>query len=94
MPTQAAKMEAYEVAERVMSVFSLLGSFIILTTFLCWEEFRKPINRLIFFATFGNVAANIATLISTSALPTRNPKLPLAFCQFQGVLIQWQVAIQ
>jgi len=83
--------EAYEVAERVMSVFSLIGSFIILTTFICWEEFRKPINRLIFFATFGNVAANIATLISTSALPSINSGTPKAFCTLQGVLIQWSV---
>lgn len=89
MPDMAAKMEAYEVAERVMSGFSLLGSFIILLTFLCWKEFRKPINRLIFFATFGNVAANIATLISTSALRRVHPNAPMALCQFQGVLIQW-----
>ncbi|KAF2202894.1 family A G protein-coupled receptor-like protein [Delitschia confertaspora ATCC 74209] len=82
-------MEAYELAERVMSIFSLLGSFIILTTFLCWHEFRKPINRLIFFATFGNVAANIATLISTSSLRRIHPNAPIALCQFQGVLIQW-----
>jgi hypothetical protein len=46
------------------------------------------INRLVFYATWGNIMANIATLISTSGMPDNLLELtPL--CEFQGVLIQW-----
>jgi hypothetical protein len=46
------------------------------------------INRLVFYATWGNIMANIATLISTSGMPDNALELtPL--CEFQGVLIQW-----
>jgi hypothetical protein len=54
-----------------------------------WHYFRKPINRLVFFASFGNLMANIATLISTSAIPRNPGEAPSALCQFQGILIQW-----
>ena len=43
------------VIERVSSVFSLVGIVFILTTFLLAHSFNKPINRLVFFATFGNL---------------------------------------
>lgn len=80
---------AIEVATRATSVLSLLGSFFILGTFLACPYFRKPINRLIFYATFGNILVNIATLISTSALPLPGALKISQLCEFQGVLIQW-----
>ena len=46
------------------------------------------INRLVFYATWGNILANVATLISTSGIPTDGQALN-ALCEFQGVLIQW-----
>jgi hypothetical protein len=76
---------AITVSERTMSVLSLAGSLFIMATFLKWEYFRKPINRLVFYASFGNVMANVATLISTSALSSPFS----ALCEFQGILVQW-----
>ncbi|KAF2709525.1 hypothetical protein K504DRAFT_276447 [Pleomassaria siparia CBS 279.74] len=77
-----------KVAERTMSCLSLLGSLFIMVTFIRWRYFRKPINRLVFFASFGNVCANVATLISIDALPKYQGHLT-SLCEFQGVLIQW-----
>jgi hypothetical protein len=72
-----------------MSILSLLGSCYIISTFLTFSFYRKPINRLVFFATWGNIMANIATLISTSSIP-HNENAPLsALCELQAVLIQW-----
>ncbi|KAL6705891.1 hypothetical protein ACN47E_006351 [Coniothyrium glycines] len=78
---------ALEVPTRITSVLSVLGSTFIISTFLCFPFFRKPINRLVFFATFGNIMANIATLTSTSGIPRGNELSSL--CEFQGTLIQW-----
>ena len=79
-------MYAVEVTERVGSVFSLLGTVFIITTFLSNQSFHKPINRLVFFAAWGNIMSSVATLISTSGihLGSRGP-----LCQFQAFLIQW-----
>jgi hypothetical protein len=49
---------------------------------------RLAINRLVFYATWGNIMANIATLISTSGMPN-NPYELTPLCEFQAVLIQW-----
>lgn len=49
--------------------------------------FRKPIHRLVFYACFGNLLANIATIMSIAPIPAEDIVTPL--CEFQGVLIQW-----
>ncbi|KAI9727601.1 MAG: hypothetical protein M1834_008041 [Cirrosporium novae-zelandiae] len=72
------------IAERLASCISLLACFFIIGTFLCSAHFRSPINRLVFYASFGNVLACVGTLISTSAVG--QPDGPL--CQFQGFMIQ------
>ncbi|CAO2657270.1 Nn.00g033960.m01.CDS01 [Neocucurbitaria sp. VM-36] len=87
-PLSAGKLRAIEIVSRTTSVFSVLGSAFIVTTFLWFPFFRKPINRLVFFATWGNILANVATLMSTSGIPTQSDHLS-GLCEFQGVLIQW-----
>ena len=79
-------MHAVEITEKVCSVFSLLGTSFIITTFLSDKSFHKPINRLVFFAAWGNIMSNIATLISTAGIRL-GPDYSL--CQFQAFLIQW-----
>ena len=74
---------AVKITERIASVFSLLAAFIIIITFLLEKGFRKPINRLVFYAAFGNIFTNVATIISTAGIG--QPGL----CQFQAFLIQW-----
>jgi len=84
----ARQVLAVQVSERTMSVLSILGSLFIITTFIRWHYFRKPINRLVFYASFGNMLSNVATLISTSALPNQ-PGSNSNLCELQAVLIQW-----
>ncbi|KFY15561.1 hypothetical protein V492_01902 [Pseudogymnoascus sp. VKM F-4246] len=76
---------AIQTAERVSSVFSVLGSIFVIATYLHSEAFHKPINRLVFYASFGNIATNIATLISRSGIAA-GVTSPL--CQLQGFIIQ------
>ncbi|RHZ63437.1 G protein coupled receptor family protein [Aspergillus thermomutatus] len=49
-------------------------------------EFRKPINRLIFYASWGNIMSNVATLIDESSLQGGSEG---SLCQFQAFMIQW-----
>ena len=70
---------------RIASVLSLIGCAFVIVTFLASSRFRKPVNRLIFYAVWGNILFNIATLISVSGV-FAGPFSPL--CQFQGFMIQ------
>ncbi|KIV97814.1 hypothetical protein PV10_01520 [Exophiala mesophila] len=86
MPISESQGRTLEIVERVASTFSLLGTAFIVTTFILDSNFRKPINRLVFFATWGNLLANVGTLISRSAIHMGSTS-PL--CQAQSFLIQW-----
>jgi hypothetical protein len=79
------ELRGLEIAERVSSVLSVLGCFFVIATFISFKIFRKPINRLVFFATFGNLATNVATLISRSGILAGENS---ALCQFQAFIIQ------
>jgi hypothetical protein len=79
-----AELNNFVTVERVCSTLSLLGCLFIAATFLGSKAFHKPINRLVFFASMGNVFTNVATIISRSALHDLNGGL----CQFQAFLIQ------
>lgn len=85
MPFTTAQLNAIQVTERVTSSFSILGSFFIIFTFLASSAFHKPINRLVFYASWGNMAANVATLISRSGIEA-GVDAPL--CQIQAFIIQ------
>ncbi|TVY34073.1 Cyclic AMP receptor-like protein A [Lachnellula subtilissima] len=74
----------FSMLERIASSFSLIGICFILVTYGMSTAFHKPINRLVFFASIGNIFTNIATLISREALLHSDGHL----CQFQGFLIQ------
>ncbi|KAF2641665.1 hypothetical protein P280DRAFT_282059 [Massarina eburnea CBS 473.64] len=91
MPFSERQMMAIQVSERIMSVLSILGSIFIIGTFSRWHYFRKPINRLVFYASFGNVTVNVATLIGTDAISNTPGKFH-ALCEFQGIIIQWFMA--
>ena len=86
MAFSSGQMYAVEITEKVGSVFSLLGAAFIITTFLSDKSFHKPINRLVFFAAWGNIMSNVATLISTSGIRLGSHG---SLCQFQAFLIQW-----
>lgn len=84
-----SQLDALSVIERVCSVFSLLGCVFIIGTFCASRAFHKPINRLVFYASFGNLMTNIATLMARSYVGDGNS----AACQFQAFLIQMYVWI-
>jgi hypothetical protein len=79
-----AQLDGFSVIERTCSVFSLLGCIFIISTFLGSKAFHKPINRLVFYASFGNLMTNVATLMARSYVAQVNS----AGCQFQAFLIQ------
>lgn len=78
------ELHLFSTIERVCSVFSLLGCILTIGTFSISKSFHKPINRLVFFASFGNTMSNVATLMSRSYLSNINS----AGCQTQAFLIQ------
>ncbi|EPE09683.1 g-protein coupled receptor [Ophiostoma piceae UAMH 11346] len=78
------QLDGFNVVERVASVLSLLGCIVIITTFCASKSFHKPINRLVFYASFGNLMTNVATLMARTYLG--NDQSP--GCQFQAFLIQ------
>ncbi|MCJ1275697.1 hypothetical protein MMC21_003500 [Puttea exsequens] len=80
-----SQSNAFAVTERVTSIFSLLGILFILSTFLLGRGFDKPINRLIFAASWSNLGMNIAALIAEDGVAAgANSSL----CQFQAFAIQ------
>ncbi|KAF4441862.1 G coupled receptor like [Fusarium acutatum] len=79
-----SQLRALSIIERTCSVFSLLGSLFIIATFLSSKAFHKPINRLVFYASFGNMMTNVGTLMSRSYIGSPNS----VGCQFQAFLIQ------
>lgn len=79
------QMGAIIITERVTSVFSIVGILFILVTYLFSSSFDKPINRLIFYATWGNLGATVAALISGNGIYAGQAS---ALCQFQAFLVQ------
>ncbi|KAK3997647.1 putative G-protein coupled receptor 157 [Cladorrhinum sp. PSN332] len=77
-------VDVFSIIERVCSVFSLVGSLLVITTFCLSKAFHKPINRLVFYASFGNLMTNAATLMARSFIGDSTS----AGCQFQAFLIQ------
>jgi hypothetical protein len=84
-----SQLDALSIIERACSVFSLLGCVFIIGTFCASKAFHKPINRLVFYASFGNLMTNVATLMARSYVGDTNS----AGCQFQAFLIQMYVAL-
>lgn len=76
-----------EIIERTTSLISILSSLFVLISFTCSKTLRQStINRLIFYASFGNLFSNVATLISVSGLKAG---VGSSLCQAQGFMIQW-----
>ena len=76
--------DIFSIIERATSVFSFLGSLFVIGSFCLSKAFHKPINRLVFYATFGNLMTNVATLMATSFIGD----ITSAGCKFQAFLIQ------
>ena len=70
--------------ERACSILSILASVFVVVTFCLSSSFHKPVNRLVFYATFGNILTNVGTLMSRTYVEAPNS----VGCQFQAFLIQ------
>ncbi|CRG86650.1 Cyclic AMP receptor 2 [Talaromyces islandicus] len=86
MSLSDSALSAIMVAERTTSILSLVTTSFVIGTFLCSRSFRKPITRLVFYASWGNVMTNAATLVSRSGVLAGQYS---ALCLFQGFFIQW-----
>ena len=74
-----------EVTERVTSALSLVGFLFIFITYLCFEAFNKPINRLIFYASWSNLGTTVAGLIGERGVVAGQHS---GLCQAQAFIIQ------
>jgi hypothetical protein len=79
---------AIDIAQRVSAALSFVGVFFIIGTFAFSHEYRKPANRIIFHAAWGNLMSSITSTMATAA-PARGDNS--ALCQCQAVFMQWQV---
>ena len=83
-PFSPSQLRAIAITAKVSSSVSLAGIFFTLITYLAYPGFDKPINRLVFYATWGNLIADVATMIARSGIEA-GPNSGL--CQFQAFLI-------
>ncbi|QGA17825.1 hypothetical protein EYB26_005501 [Talaromyces marneffei] len=81
----AGQIQALIVTERVNAVASILSIIFVVATYLFLPGFNKPINRLIFFASFGNLGSAVAALISENG-PLAGESS--ALCKIQAFLVQ------
>lgn len=85
MPLSNQQLRVISIAERAGGVLSLLGCLLIVTTYCSSAAFRRPVRRLIFYATLGNAFSAVACLISNDG-PKAGPDS--ALCQLQAFFIQ------
>ncbi|KAJ5190142.1 uncharacterized protein N7498_009127 [Penicillium cinerascens] len=85
MSLSPSQNRAIEITERVTSSLSVLGALFVIGTYTASSSFHKPINRMVFYASWGNILANVSTLISLSGIQAGRTS---TMCQTQGFLIQ------
>ncbi|OAX83545.1 hypothetical protein ACJ72_02090 [Emergomyces africanus] len=87
-PTTLSLRQLYvmETSARALSAVSLAASFFIMGSFLGSNLFRTPVNRAMFYATLGNVLANIGTMIGRDGISRGDDS---GLCRCQAFLLQW-----
>ncbi|EFE34149.1 cAMP receptor-like protein, putative [Trichophyton benhamiae CBS 112371] len=85
MPFTERQLHVLHITERVSSTISLVGCLFVILTFVASRRFRTPVNRLIFFATWGNLLGICATATSRSGIVAGEDS---ALCQWQALFIQ------
>lgn len=81
-----SQLQSFVIVVRISSTFSLVGALFIIITFCMSKSFHKPINRLAFFAAFGNVITNFATMVAQDGI---KKGCGSGLCTVQGALINW-----
>ncbi|KAL8776317.1 MAG: hypothetical protein Q9213_008318 [Squamulea squamosa] len=81
-PEQSRSMA---LTERITAGISIVGILFIILTYMFSSSFSKPINRLVFYASWGNLGLCIVALISIDGPDAGEDS---ALCQFQGFMAQ------
>ena len=81
-PSQIATIVA---TERSFSVLSITASLFVIASFLGSNLFQTPINRLIFYAAWGNILGDVAIIVARTGINNEDG----ALCQWQGFMINW-----
>ncbi|KAL1630305.1 hypothetical protein SLS56_004977 [Neofusicoccum ribis] len=71
---------------RVSAMLGLAGSLFIIATFVLLPRLRRPMNRLLFYTSLGNLFLDTFYFISVWAIP--KPGGSMHFCRTQGFMIQ------
>lgn len=77
------------IIERCSAAVSIFSGLSLIVTFLGCIKFHKSMNRLVFFATVGNIGASIATAIARDAISGNGSIRDKVLCYIQAFLIQW-----
>lgn len=77
--------QAIEITERISSGLSICGALFVILTYSVSASFHKPVNRMVFYASWGNILANVSTMISLSGITAGKDSVT---CQSQAFLIQ------
>ena len=79
------QLSALTITERITSGLSLAGFLFVIYTYWFCDGFRKPVNRLIFYAQWSNLGTTIVGFIARDALSAGQNS---ALCQFQAFMFQ------
>lgn len=79
-----SQIEAIEGTVRAASSISIAASIFVIGSYLGSDLFQTPINRLIFYATWGNILANVGTMIARGGIEDSS-----SLCLFQAFFLQW-----
>ena len=80
-----SQLSALTITERTTSALSLLGFAFVVYTYWFSPNFKKPVNRLIFYAQWSNLGTTLVGFIARDALHA-GASSPL--CQFQAFMFQ------
>ena len=80
-----AQLSAITITERVISALSLLGFLLVVSTYLFCQGFKKPVNRLIFYAAWSNLGSTVVGFVSRDGIVAGQDS---ALCQVSAFLFQ------
>ncbi|KAN0084984.1 hypothetical protein V8E54_001451 [Elaphomyces granulatus] len=80
-----SQLSNFQIAERTAAALSLFGCVSIFISYCSSPIFRKPIRRLIFYASFGNMLSAVGVSIGTAGVKAGTDSV---LCQLQAFFIQ------
>ncbi|KAL7903844.1 hypothetical protein GGI35DRAFT_465092 [Trichoderma velutinum] len=86
MAPSESQRRALIIITRSTASLSLVSSVFVVASFLLSNCFKTPINRLIFYATWGNIMINISTFINVDGVKAGAGS---SLCLSQSFFIQW-----